>query len=230
MVSCCGQAKDEPSVTQPFGAGPGIIETQPRPQPGLPYNNSGFQAPNVPSPPIAHPHDQNPFSNGIQPPMRFGAASPPLQSVAPTFTGTTYNGQPPMREFGTASPPLPPGAGPGPNFTGSPFIGQPMREFGAGSPPLQPGGPTFTGTTYNGQPPSQQPSFTGTTYNGSNFNSVNQTITRPKSTHSPNSPSQANPPIQDEGKMSISIDFGVYPHVASLHSLILVQAQHSLVL
>ena len=92
-VSCCGQAKDDPGVTntQPFlGAGPGIIDSQPSYQPVLNYNNNGFQPPSVPSPPIAHPPDHNTFSNGFQPPVReFGAASPLQQ---PSFTGTTYNG------------------------------------------------------------------------------------------------------------------------------------------
>jgi hypothetical protein len=122
----------------------------------------------------------------------------------------------PMREFGAASPPLA-----GSTFTGTTYNGQPQQT-------------AFTGSTYNGQP--QQPAmstFTGSTYNnGSNFNSINQTITRPKSSHSPHSPPPQvnNAPVQDEGKMSISIDFGVCPHVTSSHSLILVQAQHSLVL
>jgi hypothetical protein len=121
----------------------------------------------------------------------------------------------------------------------------PMREFGGVSPfQQQTLVPTVTGTTYNGQqtpmreygasPPSQQtalPTYTGTTFNGSNFSSINHSITRPKSSHSPHSPPpQVNAPIQVEGKMSISIDFGVYPHVTSLHSLILAQVQHSLVL
>ena len=203
-VSCCGQAKDQPGVvtnSQPFlGAGPGIIDSQPAYQPVLNYNN-GFQPPSVSTPPIAHPHAHNTFPNGFQPPMReFGAASPAQQTAGPTFTGTTYNGQPRSQQ----------------TFTGSTYNGQPpMREFGASSPSQQSAVHTFTGTTYN----------------GSNFNPINQSITRPESSHSPHSPPpQLNAPIQDEGKMSISIDFGMCPHVTSLHSLIHVQAQHSLVL
>lgn len=223
-VSCCGQAKDQSGVvtnSQPFlGAGPGIIDSQPTYQPVLNYNNNNFQPPSVPSPPVAHPHDHNPFANTFQPPMReFGAASP--QQTGPTFTGTTYNGQPPFQQTvvptftGTSYNGQPPSQQH--TFTGTTYNGQPpMREFGASSPPQQTAVPNFTGTTYNG---------------GSNFNSINQSITRPKSSHSPHSPPpQVNTPIQDEGKMSISIDFGMYSHVSSLHSLILVQAQRSLVL
>ncbi|KAF8154010.1 hypothetical protein B0H34DRAFT_74131 [Crassisporium funariophilum] len=74
---------------------------------------------------------------------------------------------------------------------------------------------------------SNTPTFTGSTYNGSNFSvangfsSMNQPLVRPPSAHSPHmslstpgmttSPSplgQPNATIQDEGKMSISIDFG----------------------
>lgn len=199
-VSCCGEAKGQPSVvtnSQPFlGAGPGIIDSQPTYQPVLNYNNNASQPPTVPSPPIAY----DPFSSG---PMReFRATSPSQQSAAhSTFSGTVlYNGQPPFQQ---------------PTFTGTTYNnGQPpLREFGASSPPQQ---------------QTALPTLTGTTYNGSNFNS---TITRPKSSHSPTSPPpQVNSPKQDEGKMSISIDFGVYPHVISLYSLILVQVQHSLVL
>ena len=81
------------------------------------------------------------------------------------------------------------------------------------------------------------PTYTGTTYNGSNFDvakgfsSINQPIPRPQSSHPPHSPPpQLTAPIQDEGKMSISIDFGTYQHVISLQTLILVQVQHFLVL
>ena len=156
MVSCCGQAKDQPGVTnsQPFlGAGPGIIDSQPAYQPVLNYNNNGFQPPSIPTPPVTH-HDHNSF----QPQMReFGAASPPPPQQ-PTLNGLSYNGQ-------------------------------------RASSPLQ---QTFSGSTFN---------------NASNFNSITQTITRPPSSHSPHSPPpqvNAPAPIKDEGKMSISIDFGVY--------------------
>jgi hypothetical protein len=142
----------------------------------------------------------DPFSSG--PVREFRATSPSQQSAAHTFTGTAYNGQSPFQQ---------------PTFTGTTYNnGQlPMREFGASSPSHQ---------------QTALPTFTGTTYNGSNFNSMNQSITRPKSSHTAHSPPQVNAPSQDEGKMSISIDFGVYPHVASLYSLIPVQAQHFLVL
>ena len=210
MVSCCGQAKDEPANSQPYlGAGPGIIDSQPAYQPVLNYNNNGFQPPNVPTPPVAHPYDHNAFLN--QAPMReFGAVSPSQQTAVPsTFTGTTYNNG---SNFNTISHSIA-----RPQSTHSPPPNQPpMREFGAVSPSQQPS--TFTGATYN---------------NGSNFNTLNHTITRPQSSQSPHSPPpKINGSIQDEGKMSVSIDFGVYLHVTSLHSLIrvLVQAQHSLVL
>lgn len=141
-----------------------------------------------------------------------------------------------------------------PNAHHSTFSNGFQHEFRATSPSQQQAiVPTFTGTTYNGQTPSQQPiyngqpqmrefdpssfqqtpvpAYTGTTFNGSNFSSISHSITRPKSSHSPHSPPpQVNAPILDEGKMSVSIDFGVYPHVTALHSLILVQVQLSLVL
>ena len=200
-VSCCGEAKAQPGV---------VTNSQPflGAGPGIidsqptyqPVLNYNNNASQPPSVP-SPPIVYDPFSSG---PMReFRATSPSQQSAAHTFTGSVYNGQPPFQQ---------------PTFTGTTFNnGQsPMREFGASSPPQQ-------------QTP--LPSFTGTTYNGSNFNSTNQSITRPKSSHSPNSPPpQVSAPKQDEGKMSISIDFGVYPHVTSLYSLILVQAQRSLVL
>jgi hypothetical protein len=180
MVSCCGQAKDQPGVTntQPFlGAGPGIIDSQPAYQPVLNYNN-GFQPPSIPTPPVTHPpsHDHNTVSNGFQPPMReFGAASPP-QQAGPTITAT-YNGQP---------------------------------QFRASSPFQQTGVPTSMSNFSNGS---------------NYFNSINQSITRPASAQSPHSPPpQVNAPIpiQDEGKMSISIDFGVYTlYVTLCHPLIL---------
>ena len=187
-VSCCGQAKDQPGVTNSkyFGAGPGIIDTQPVPfQQGLDYN---FQQPTVQTPPNAH---HSTFSNGFR-------TQSEQQTVVP---GTGYNGQPPVREFGASSP------------SQQPVYGQPpMRES---SP--------FQQTTL--------PTFTGTTFSGSNFSSMNHSITRPASSHSPHSPPpQVNASIHDEGKMSISIDFGVYPHVPLLHSLMLVQVQHSPVL
>ena len=178
-VSCCGQAKDQPGVvanTQPFlGAGPGIIDSQPTYKPVPNYNTNGFQPPTVPSPPIAHPHDYNPFSNGLQPPMREFGATSPSHSIGHSFSGTTFNGRPPSQQH---------------TFTGTTYTGQ--REFGASSPPHQ-------------QTP--LPTFTA-----SNFNSINQSVTRPKSFHAPNSPPpKVKSPIQDEGKMSVSIDFGVYP-------------------
>jgi hypothetical protein len=93
--------------------------------------------------------------------------------------------------------------------------------------------PLMNGSLMNAAPPTPVPTvptFTGTTYNGSNFDvatgfsSINQSIPRPKSSHSPHSPPpQSNaPPTQDEGKMSVSIDFGVYPHTILLQTLILV--------
>lgn len=203
-MSCCGQAKDQPGVAtngQLFpGAGPGIIDSQPTYQ----------HPPSIPSPPITQ---LNPFLNGMQPPMQ-----PPMQSpMQPPL-------QPPMR---VASPSQ---QSAGHIFTGSTLNGQaPFQQ------------PTFTGSTFNngGQPPMREfgasspfqlQTAAGTNYNGSIFNG-NQSITRPKSSHSPYSPPpQVNAPLQDEGKMSVSIDFGVYPHITSLHTLILVQAQHSLVL
>jgi hypothetical protein len=68
-----------------------------------------------------------------------------------------------------------------------------MDQFGRMSPPA----PTFTGTTYNG---SNFDVATG-------FSSI--TLARPQSSQYPHSPPpQLNVPIQDEGKMSVSIDFG----------------------
>jgi hypothetical protein len=76
---------------------------------------------------------------------------------------------------------------------------------------------------FGGMPLSQGtaiPTFTGTTYNSSHFDAgngfpaMNQPITRPQSSLSPHSsPPQSKTPIQDEGKMSISIDFGMYQRV-----------------
>lgn len=81
--------------------------------------------------------------------------------------------------------------------------------------------PLMNGSLMNAASPTPVPTvptFTGTTYNGSNFDvatgfsSINQSIPRPKSSHSPHSPPpQSIAPTQDEGKMSVSIDFGVYP-------------------
>lgn len=76
------------------------------------------------------------------------------------------------------------------------------------------------------------PTYNGTTYNGSHFDVANgfSSIPRPPSAHSPNlSPPKPKPAIQDEGKMSISIDFGMYQHIISLQTLILVQVQRFLV-
>ena len=95
----------------------------------------------------------------------------------------------------------------------------------------------FGGTSLS-QATTTVPTFTGTTYNGSlfdvanGFSSVNHAIARPQSSHSLHSPPpQPNATIQNEGKMSVSIDFGVYPNVISLsNSHLFVQVQHSLVL
>lgn len=79
------------------------------------------------------------------------------------------------------------------------------------------------------------PTYNGTTYNGSHFDVANgfssmNSIPRPPSVHSPNlSPPKPKPLIQDEGKMSISIDFGMYQYIFSLQTLILVQVQRFLV-
>jgi hypothetical protein len=171
MVSCCGQAKDQPGATNSQhypGAGPGIIDSQPAYQPALNY---GYPSPGIPTPPATHPpsHDHNSFPNGFQPQMtEFGG--PP--------TGSNYNGQPPMSAFQQQ--------------TGS-------FNNGSSQPPMR------------ASSPFQQQ--TGSFNNGSNFNSITQSITRPASAHSPHSPPpqvNAPTPIQDEGKMSISIDFGVY--------------------
>lgn len=75
------------------------------------------------------------------------------------------------------------------------------------------------GATPISQSTTAVPTFNGTTYHSSQFDvpsgflSVNQPIPRPQSSHSPHSPPpQPKAPIQDEGKMSISIDFGTYQH------------------
>lgn len=175
----------------------------------------------------------------------FPGAGPGIIDSQPT---PTY--QPVLNYNNNFQPPSVPSPPPIAHQDRNPFLNgvpEPMREFRATSPSQQAiyqGQPSFqqstiTGTTYNGQapmrafsesfPPQQQtplPTFSGSTYNGSNFNSIKQSITRPTPSHvTPQSPTP-----QDEGKMSISIDFGVYPRVTTLHSLILVQAQHSRVL
>jgi hypothetical protein len=118
--------------------------------------------------------------------------SQPAFKSQPTYPGHEF--QPP-----SVSPP--PAVHPNafPQNTFRPLL---MNEFGA-MPPSQ----TTTAV--------HVPTFTGTTYNGSNFDvangfsSINQSIARPPSSHSPHSPPpQTDTTIQDEGKMSISIDFG----------------------
>jgi len=92
------------------------------------------------------------------------------------------------------------------------------------SPPLA----NDFGTLTNSPMPSNTPTFNGSTYNGSTFNvnngfsSMSQPFMRPTSSHSPDisvsTPAltstslmgKTGGQIQDEGKMSISIDFGTY--------------------
>lgn len=152
-------------------------------------------------------------------------------SQPPLLTGSTVTSQPSLHPglnnaFQQPSISPPPPALPNANgFQQQPSWGQShspplMNEFGA-SPLSQ---PTAVST------------FNGTTYNGSHFNiangfsSINQPIPRPTSAHSPHSPPQLNVPIQDEGKMSISIDFGMLPPCNFISNLISVQVQHFLVL
>jgi hypothetical protein len=95
------------------------------------------------------------------------------------------------------------------------------------SPPLA----NDFGTLTNSPMPSTTPTFNGSTYNGSTFNvssgfsSMSQPLMRPTSAHSRHMSDSTPPlmgqagPAQDEGKMSISIDFGAHiSHYAHSYS------------
>lgn len=99
------------------------------------------------------------------------------------------------------------------------------------SPPLA----SDFGTLNNSPMPSTTPTFNGSTYNGSTFNvnsgfsSMSQPFMLPKSAHSGHMSVSTSPQpmgqtltggqAQDEGKMSISIDFGAHIcHCADFYS------------
>lgn len=204
MPDCCGQSKTDTVVTnrQPLLNG-GLITNQPtfHPQP-----NNVFQQPSLSPPPVAHPNTFSP--NGFQQQNGFQHQSGFQQQVGFQQQNSFQQQQPAWGQ--SHSPP-------------------PMNEYGATPISQATTLPTFTGTTYNG---SQFDAASG-------FSPMNQPITLPKSLQSPHSPPpQLNapvprsnaPPIQDEGKMSISIDFGMCQHITLPQTLIFVQAQHFLVL
>ncbi|KAF8970592.1 hypothetical protein BDZ97DRAFT_1790034 [Flammula alnicola] len=132
---------------------------------------------------------------GLEKPQYFQqpSISPPPPAFANTFSANGFQQTPQQQPGAWSQSPSPP----------------PVNDFGA----LQNAGTPPPPSTFNGS----------TTYNGSTFSvtngfsSMNQPLMRPSSAHSPHMSistpppgqmNQHNPAVQEEGKMSISIDFG----------------------
>jgi len=163
-----------------------------------------LSATNRPQPfPAAPVNTQPGFNPMMQQPQAFqqpSIPSPPLAHTTNGFSTNTFQQQTQQQTGWSQSPSPPP----------------PTNDFAQLSQQMTGGAvnPTLNGSTYN-----------GSSFNVNNgFSSINQPLMRPGSAHSPHMsistpPLSTSPPlgmpqnttqIQDEGKMSISIDFGKY--------------------
>ncbi|KAL0952735.1 hypothetical protein HGRIS_006966 [Hohenbuehelia grisea] len=188
-MSCCGEANDKvanntPKTQQVYNTQP--IQQQPGPQPLL--QNQLFQQPTISSPPLAHQQGtigQNGFGQNGMPPN--GMQQQPNQwgqSPSP----------PPTNQFNSYVPNNNPGTPqPYPGSPGSPFSGT-QNGFNMNDGITR---PTSAHTPFRADTASPHMSMTSPP--------PNIMTTSPP----PNSQSTFGSQPQDEGKMSVSIDFGI---------------------